>query len=161
MKEDPELFIVADDGKNIVGFFMGYLCEKTGFKKLFVSNNFIALALRCLMLVFSGNRTFYNRIVKRISSKKNDFSDENIVPNLYTSDLKGDLLSICVEKSLRGTGVAAGMLLEYENRLKELDKKLCVLSVENTNLGAIRFYEKNGYRVYKKYGESYQYGKVL
>lgn len=161
MKEDPELFIVADDGKNIVGFCMGYVCEKTGFKKHFVSNNFIALALKCLMLVFSGNRIFYNRIVKRVSSKKNDFGDENIVPNLYASNQKGDLLSICVEKSLRGTGVAAEMLLEYENRLKGLDKKLCVLSVENTNLGAIRFYEKNGYRVYKKYGESYQYGKVL
>lgn len=115
MKEDSNLFIVADTGQNIVGFCMGYLCVKTGFKKHFVFNNFIVLAFKVLMLIASGNRIFYNRIVKSISSKKNSFSDETIVPDIYTSNQKGDLLSNCVEKSLRGTEVVAEMLLEYKN----------------------------------------------
>ena len=161
MKENPELFIVADDGCNIVGFCMGYLCEKKGFKKNFVSRNFVALALRTFMLVVSGNRVFYSRIKKSTAPKNDIHSDETIVTDIYNTNQKGDLLSICVETSLRGTGVAAEMLSEYEKRLKLLDRKLCLLSVENKNVGAIRFYEKNGYRVYKKYGESYQYGKVL
>lgn len=161
MKENPELFIVADDGRDIVGFCMGYLCEKRGFKKNYVSHNFIALALRCVVLAVSGNRVFYKRIAKKVSSKNDKLGDEIIVADTYDSVQKGDLLSICVEGSLRGTGIAAEMLLEYENRLKQLDRRLCVLSVENSNSQAIRFYEKNGYRIYKKYGESYQYGKVL
>ena len=161
MKEDPELFVVADNGDDIVGFCMGYLCNKSGFKKNYVSNNIFALALRCVVLAISGNRVFYKRISQKFSTKNNANDDEIIVADAYDPAQKGDLLSICLDSSLRGTGIAKEMLSEYEDRLRHLDRKLCLLSVENNNSQAIRFYEKNGYIVYKKYGESLQYGKAL
>ena len=157
MIENPELFIVAEDDQEIVVCCMGYLCENNEFRKKFISHNFISLAFRTALLVISENRVFY----KRASQNKKSKDHIIIIDETHTPQEKGDLLSIFVQDSQRGTGVANNLLLEYENRLKQLNRNFCVLSVENTNLCAINFYKKNGYIMYKKYGESLQYGKIL
>lgn len=52
---------------------------------------------------------------------------------------------IAVDASLRGSGVGAALLAEFESRTASVGRDFCLL-VSDFNLGAQAFYERHGYR---------------
>ena len=66
---------------------------------------------------------------------------------------RGDLLSVCVHPSFRGKGYAQGMMERYLAVMKEHGRKVCLLSVKTEKLRARRYYERNGFELYRMRGE--------
>ena len=162
MSKAPELFFVAENESNdIIGFCMGYYMEENNFQSDFLKHNLVRIIMRFLVLLVSGNKIAWKKFFSFL--RKNESDVKVIRSELDDIPLtkKGDLLSICVLPDCRGSGVANQLIHEYERALFDNGRSVCMLSVESDNARGIRFYEKNGYMVYKKYGESYQYGKVL
>lgn len=149
MKKNPDLFIVGVENKKIVGFCMGYICEYNDFFRLFVKHNLVRVGFRVLLLLFTGNKLMYVKI-KKIFSKKEVLTVVDEKSDRVPLDERGDLLSLCVIDEYRGTGLAQKMIEKYEEILKKKECKICILSVASNNSRAIKFYEKNGYRIYRK-----------
>lgn len=70
----PDLFIVAKNQDEIIGYAMGYLCGEQNTTKLFLKTHFFALFLRTLF----GLITFDRRVWKRFFRKPTRviFSDD-------------------------------------------------------------------------------------
>jgi len=69
------------------------------------------------------------------------------------NNYRGDLLSVCVLPESRGKGYAQGMMEAYLAVMKANGRKLCLLSVKTCNLRARRYYERNGFEIYRTRGE--------
>lgn len=83
-------------------------------------------------------------------------SDWTIVNDKYEHILnnqRGDLLSVCVIPEVRGKGYAQSMMEAYLAAMKKHGRKLCLLSVRTDNLRARRYYERNGFEIYRTRGE--------
>ncbi len=154
MKDNPELFLVAEDEqKQIIGFCMGYYRSKTDHMKLFYKHNAIPIALQMLFLLLSFNKQAWLKI-RQIAKKEAQFkrTDDRVKIDPRTA---GDLLSICVLPEYRGMGVAQKLLENYEAVLTDRNMELCLLAVSVENGRGIRFYERNGYIPYmEKLGQA-------
>jgi len=71
------------------------------------------------------------------------------------------LLSICVSKKAKGTGVSKSLIEEFENRLLGKGYTRYTLTVYKNNSRAINFYNKIGMTVYKETESEYGYFKDL
>lgn len=161
LKDNPELFLVAvNKHDEIIGFCMGYYCEKNNHQRMFLKNNFKDIFLRMAWLLISGNRLAWRKMMTflkkdRIVLLNNSFSD-------ITNEQRGDLLSICVLPEYRGKKVANALIEHYENILRQKGRKLCLLTVENENERGVGFYKKNGYIQYQNKGyRETTYCKIL
>lgn len=165
MVDNPELFIVADDENNgIVGFCMGYYMDKNDQISRFMKNNRLLIGIKTLFLLFCGNRQTWNKMISRIKHKPS-VSDWIIVNTKYESygnNQRGDLLSVCVLPDFRGKQYAQEMMDMYLQSLKNKGKKICLLSVKQDNARAIKYYERNGFELYRTRGtEGYTFIKLL
>ena len=165
MKDNPELFVVADDEeKGIVGFCMGYYMDKDDQMQNFLHNNRIKVIWKTMLLMLAGNKPTWNKVLARFKHRPS-VSDWVIVNDKYEQILnsqRGDLLSVCVLPDCRGKGYAQDMMEKFWAAMKERGRRLCLLSVETNNLRARRYYERNGFELYRKRGgEGLTYMKLL
>lgn len=156
IKDNPELFVVAKDEKHgIVGFCMGYYMDKDDQMQNFLRNNRLRVMWKTLLLMLSGNRPTWKKMFSRFKHKPS-VSDWTIVNYKYEHILnnqRGDLLSVCVLPDFRGKGYAQCMMERYLAVMKEHGRKLCLLSVKTDNMRARRYYERNGFELYRTRGE--------
>ena len=164
IKDVPELFFVAEDEtlpppERVIGFCMGYYLEKNEYMKNFLFHNFFIIALRMGILLFSGSKEAWKKILGRFR-KKDFFSVVNNITVLAKE--AGDLLSICVLENYRGCGVAQQLIEKFEDKLREKNRKICLLTVATNNCRGIHFYEKNMFVPYKEVaGVARTYAKIL
>lgn len=156
LKDNPELFWVADDEeKGIVGFCMGYYMDKDDQMQNFVKHNRFKVLWKTFLLMLSGNKQTWNKMLARFKHKPS-LSDWTIVNDKYENILnnqRGDLLSVCVIPEGRGKGYAQSMMEAYLAAMNTHGRKLCLLSVKTDNLRARRYYERNGFEIYRTRGE--------
>lgn len=144
----PELFLVCvDSSGKVVGFCMGYYMERNESTKNFLKHNCFAVGIATVVGMIIGDR----RVWKKLLSSPKPSSFEILDHSFDDVPLKrrGDLLSICVLPEYRGKGYAQSMMLAYLDILKEHNRSLCMLSVSRKNARGIRFYEKNGFVLYR------------
>ena len=152
IETNSELFLVAEDKNNeIVGFCMGYYCERNDYQKRFLRNNTTAIIGRMIYLLLSGNRTAWNKIISLFHREKNELIEKRYenIPN----DKRGDLLSICVLPEYRGKRISQELIESYEKVLIQNGRVMCLLTVRNKNERGIGFYKKNGYSKYMYKGK--------
>lgn len=156
LKDNPELFWVADDEEiGIVGFCMGYYMDKDDQMQNFVKHNRFKVLWKTFLLMLSGNKQTWNKMLARFKHKPS-LSDWTIVNDKYENILnnqRGDLLSVCVIPEGRGKGYAQSIMESYLDAMKTHGRKLCLLSVKTDNLRARRYYERNGFEIYRTRGE--------
>ena len=165
MNDNPELFIVAEDEeKGIVGFCMGYYIDKDDQVSRFMKQNRFRICLKTLILLILGNKQTWLKLISRIKHKPtiSDWSIINTKYEDYGNDLRGDLLSVCVLPDYRGKKYAQGMMDAYLKSLKAHGRKICLLSVKQNNERAIKYYQRNGFELYRTRGtEGYTFIKLL
>jgi ribosomal protein S18 acetylase RimI-like enzyme len=101
------------------------------------------------------NKPTWDKILSRLKHKPN-VSDWTIINEKYEDILnnaRGDLLSVCVLPEYRGKGYAQGMIESFLEAMRCHGQKLCLLSVKTDNVRARRYYERNGFELYRKRGE--------
>lgn len=165
MNDNPELFVVAEDGDHeIVGFCMGYYMDKDDQMSNFLYKNRIKVVIKSVLLLLTGNKHAWNKITARIKHRPS-VEDWTIVNNKYehiTNAERGDLLSVCVLPDYRGKRYAQEMMEQYLKHMKYAGKKLCLLSVRQENARAIKYYKRNGFELYRTRGtEGYTFMKLL
>lgn len=155
-EDNPELFVVAEDSNyGIVGYCMGYYMDKDYQMKNFIKHNRFELLYKTCILLLKGNRAAWMKVLARLNRNTDD-NVWRIVDNRYETlgnDLRGDLLSICVLPDFRGKGYAQELITSYLTKMRLSGRKLCLLSVRTDNVRARRFYEKNGFELYRTRGK--------
>jgi ribosomal protein S18 acetylase RimI-like enzyme len=148
ISEIPELFLLSVDEKNsLYGFCMGYYMEKDHYMKSFLKHNMLAVGLMMCFRLVTGDRRAWKKL------KKNSMPEWKVLNHEYDdipNNERGDLLSICVLSDYRGCGIANDLIAAYQEVLKNRNRKLCMLSVAVDNARGIRFYEKNGFKLYRE-----------
>ena len=165
LTDNPELFVVAEDENNgIVGFCMGYYMDKDDQIQNFMRNNRVKILKKTILLMLAGNKQTWKKMISRFKHKP-VVSDWTIINDKYEHILnneRGDLLSVCVLPEFRGKGYAQGMMDLYLSEMKKAGRKLCLLSVKQDNERARRYYERNGFELYRTRGkEGFTYMKLL
>ena len=165
MKDYSELFVVAgDEEKGIVGFCMGYYMDKDDQMQNFLHNNRIKVIWKTMLLMLAGNKPTWNKVLARFKHRPSvsDWVIVNDKCEQMLNNQRGDLLSVCVLPDCRGKGYAQDMMEKFLAAMKERGRRLCLLSVETNNLRARRYYERNGFELYRKRGgEGLTYMKLL
>ncbi len=155
LNDCPELFFVAEINGNIVGYCMGYFMDNDKQMYNFVKENYWNLIFKSLLLLISGNKPTWKKIISRFDKNSRekwmivDPSNEHISINE-----RGDLLSICILPEYMGKGFSKELMDQFLKSMKKQGKKLCLLSVLSNNKRAIAFYEKNGFVLYRTRGET-------
>lgn len=156
MDDNPELFLVAEDPqKGVVGFCMGYYMDKEEQMQNFMRHNKLMVIWKTGLLLLFGNKQTWNKVFGRLKHKPS-IDDWIIVNDKYEAiqnNERGDLLSVCVLPDYRGKGYAQEMMEQYLTVMKDRGKKLCLLSVKTDNIRARRYYERNGFELYRTRGD--------
>lgn len=165
MDDNPELFVVADDDeKGIVGFCVGYYMDKDDQVSRFMSDNKMLIGIKTIVLLLTGNKQTWRKMFARLKHKPSvsDWTIVNDKYECYGNNQRGDLLSVCVLPEFRGKQHAQGMMELYLKQMKDHGRKICLLSVKQDNARAIKYYERNGFELYRTRGnEGYTYMKLL
>lgn len=152
----PDLFLVALDNNQIIGFAMGYPFQGGNQTRRFIHKHFFLFSLRFLFLLFIR---FDKRAWGKVFSKKEKYFSYEYPP--FDCLRTGDLLSICLGKNYRGSGLAKEMLDKFIAQLSKRDFNFCVLSTNNDNFSAQKFYEKNGFVLGAKTSKAFHYYKHI
>ena len=149
----PELFVVAvDESDKVVGFCMGYYLDKAGQQSKYIHNNRLRVLSRIGWLMLKGDKLVWRKFKMRYRKPQFEILDHSI-DNMPKSDI-GDLLSICMIPEFRGKGYAQNMIAEFLTRMKAQGRLICLLSLGVSNARAKRFYERNGFTLYRKIGST-------
>lgn len=159
MRENPELFLVGIDKDRVIGFCMGYLMENGSFMRKFVKHNIIRVVFKCAELLITGNKQIKQKFSN--SRKKENWTIINEDIQSYSDDEMGDLLSICVLPEYRGDGTAQQLIEHYVDVLRLKGRSVCLLTVDPVNKRAVRFYERNLFKTYRRNSTSVTYAKIL
>ena len=136
---EDELFVIARDDNEIVGFCMGYI-RPSHARREFERRNRFLLTLKMFGLCVRLDKQAISRCVKRLKSmieKKHNECNKK----MNSKEKTADILSICVVDKYKGSGVARMLVAEYENLLRENGVCQCTLFVKSDNYRAIHFYE--------------------
>lgn len=158
INDNPELFHVActDDG-SIVGFCMGYYLDNDQQISKFIRNNRRNLIWKTILLLISFNVPTWRKIISRFKVSNHRSSQWRIVNTKFEyicNNKRGDLLSVCVLPEFQGKGYAQRLMDAFLSKMQDIGKELCLLSVETKNLRARKYYERNGFEVYRTRGNS-------
>lgn len=153
--EEKPLFVVAEEGDEVVGFCMGYQSGSKA-KKNFIRKNFIQLASRMIVLCLSFNCLVIKKCFSLFPFKHDNRSISNEVQMP-----SADLLSICVKDPYKGRGVAKNLIDAFESLLLKNGLPDYSLSVYKNNVRAIRFYEKMGFYVIQETADEFKMYKQL
>lgn len=136
--------IVAEIDGKVVGFCVGGISRGAmiGFLRRHKFYLVTKLLSKFYLLL---NKDFLAKFLSALKMfvKKMVFVEENKIEK-RTSDTYG-ILAICVLPEMQGSGVAKELMIESENKAKEMGFLGMHLTVESKNRRAIRFYEKLGY----------------
>ncbi len=156
LNDNPELFLVAENpDKGLIGFCMGYYLDNDHQVHNFIHNNRFRIIGKTIVLLLTGNKPTWAKMLSRLKHKA-VISDWTIVNDKYeeiTNQERGDLLSVCVLPAFRGKGHAQEMMEQFLSVMKSRGRKLCLLSVKTENARARRYYERNGFELYRTRGE--------
>ena len=143
--EDDNLFLIAKENENIIGFCMGYVQGKSDARNSFIRNNRFLLTVKILEKGLQFNKIVINRVYLHVKYyfKALFNSTKNISPKQLV-DAKGDLLSIGVLEQYRGLGVSCQLVRKFEEMLMNKEINTYQLSCYSSNLVAIKFYQKMG-----------------
>lgn len=137
-----DISIIALDGENLAGFILAGENISSGVRN-FTDQNRLWLIFQLLKrpIIFMG------KMAALIQSK---------VSPTKPSQAKFRLLSIAIRPSAQSKGIGARMLAFLETELAQRNIYTYGLSVKQSNIGAIRFYEQNGFTLEKSFlGSSY------
>jgi len=151
----PELFHVAcDEDGRIVGFCMGYYMDNDAQMQRFLHKNRLLIIWKTILLLISANRQAWHKVLSQIKHKPN-ISDWKIINTKYEhikNNKRGDLLSVCVLPEYRGKCYAQQLMESFLAAMANSGKEICLLSVDTNNLPARKYYERNGFEVYRTRG---------
>ena len=157
--ENPNLFLVAENDDNeIIGFVMGMLDESQA-RKNFEKNNKSLLFARLLKMCLRIDGNAWKRVAGRVRSKlsvRKDAISASELPGKF-----GSLLSIAVLPDFSGHGYGQDLVRSYENLLVRYGCEYCRLSVQLSNINAIKLYEKCGYEEYSRSVDGISYKRAL
>jgi len=162
LENTPELFFVAEENNNVVGFANGYYCEWNKYIDEFEKTNKREFYKRIILLLLKGNKQAWKKAFKVIKGK-NKTQTTDPIPDEYPIEQKGDLLSICVLNDFRGKNIATNLINQFELEMKNSSRKIKIitLSVDPNNGRGISFYRKMGYSQYKVGKTTASYYKVI
>lgn len=155
LNDAPELFHVAcDDAGKIIGFCMGYYMDNDMQMHRFLKKHKWKLAWKTTLLLLMGNHPAWHKVISLIRHKPS-VSEWQIINTKYESinnNKRGDLLSVCVLPQYRGKGYAQQLMESFLAAMKHSGREICLLSVDTDNMPARRYYERNGFEVYRTRG---------
>lgn len=141
--EEDHLFVVAEDEEQIIGFCMGNRADSRA-KDRFVRKNLVRLAMRCLGLVLRGDRDILRKAWSYLKSRVLTGPARSEAGEKESAGEVGDLLSICVDETYRGSDTAVRLVEAFEAQLRQAGICSYALSVKTENNRAQVFYEKLG-----------------
>jgi ribosomal protein S18 acetylase RimI-like enzyme len=146
--EASDITILAMGGDNVLGFVISGFSVSAGVKK-FTADNRLWLVVQLL----KRPSILLNKLLGLVQSRLNPSKP---------SSAKFRLLSIATLPGSQSKGVGVAMLKFLEQELLSRDVELYGLSVKNSNIAAIRFYERHGFVKEKSYlGSSYYIKKIV
>lgn len=147
--QSPELFLLAEENDECIGFVMGYYFDRENCLTQFKKKNRLCFFFTTLKLLITFNKPAWKKL-KDFLRFSNSFVTINDSVNCFSKAEMADLLSICVIDPFRGKGTANQLIEEYENVLKDHNIRVCMLTVSTENNRGIAFYEKHGYSICRK-----------
>ena len=156
LENNPTLFIVAES-ETIIGFVNGYRCDEPNITKEFIKKHRISL----IFVIIFRLLTFDKRVYKKIFSKKNKIVNTNDEFKKIPKNNRVDLLSICVLKEFRGSGVAVKLEESFIDNVKKLNRHFVFLCAETSNERGNSFYKKIGYSSAATLDHSIVYAKKI
>lgn len=151
----PELFHIAEEDGKVVGFCMGYYMDNDKQIQQYIYGNRFKILLRSTILLLLGNKKVWSKL--RAYFQRNSSKSEWIIVNhkyeQFGIDQRGDLLSVGVLPEYRGKRYAQNLMNNFLTVMKR-NKKVCLLSVETKNLPARKYYERNGFEIYRTRGDN-------
>ena len=156
--------VAEDEKKQIIGFCMGYYMDREPPMQQFLKHKRLRILWKTILLMLAGNKETWNKMLSRFRHTPS-LSDWKIVNDKYEYILdneRGDLLSVCLLPPYRGKGYSQDLMEAYLDSMKSYGRKLCLLSVKTENMRARRYYERNGFELYRTRGdEGLTYMKLL
>ena len=145
--------MAENEKRDVIGFCMGYYMDNDSQMQDFVKHNKIALLWKSFLLMLAGNKPTWNKMLSYLRHKPsiNDWTIEQY-ENILNNQ-RGDLLSVCVVPDERGKGYAQELMDSFLASLQSHGRLLCLLSVRAGNGRARRYYERNGFELYRTRGE--------
>ena len=150
LKANEGFGYIIKDNKNAYGFITG-VYDSSGLISLFIKKNFNKampiLVLGCIRKPKNIEKMFETVLY----SKKSDVN------------IKAELLSIAIEKSLREKGYGNKLFSCFIRNLKRKGIKIFKITVNRNNITANKFYIKCGcelvgtYKMYGKFSNIYKY----
>ncbi len=162
------LFLVAEDQGEIIGFCMGHMYG-TKAMDIFYKDNAGTLFKRTLLLLIQGHPLAWKKVRDVIKSEWQKFKRKiTKTPEPQITYLSDDiykptasLLSICVLSECRGKGVSVTLFQAYEQLLKKRGVKAFTLATWSGNTRGIAFYYKMGMRLRQHRGTYMQFIKDI
>lgn len=145
LKLNEYAYVAVGDAGEVVGFVIGGQKTKEAINR-YIKRNFIKL-----VGVILCNPSFIVPKMKGLFNRK---------PS-KVSEAKTRLLSIAIADRFKGKGVGAKLIEGFEKGLLEKEVRLYGLSVHKSNIIAVKFYEKIGYRKEFETKEAIYYIKNL
>lgn len=138
--EEAVIVCAFDKEDNMIGFSMGTL-NSNGFHKRLILSNKISFLWRAFLILLTNPKALYR--LKQNLNKKSNPKD--------TGDY-AELLSIGVLPKYKGLGIGKGLLIEFENRVKENGiNKISLTTDFNYNESVINFYKSMKFDVFYEF----------
>lgn len=152
-KDFPELFVVlVNDNGKIVGFSSGSLLDITGHQKRFIRNNRVKVLSRVAWLLLKGDPLAWTRLKERYKKPVYKVMDHSF-KGMPKKEI-GDLVSICVLPEYRGKQYSGELMKRFIQNMRDLGRKVCLVSMHSDNDRAKFFYSKFGFIPYCYIGDS-------
>ena len=153
-KENRFLFHITDQNQ-VIGFCGGFSPQfygdgsSSGMLQFAFKEAIFGIAKKPWLLFNKSIRLYYPFILRNIKKKLKLTQTIAVVPQPtnYVFKQTVGLVVIGVHPNFRGKGVFEKLMIEFENRAKQLQIKDCILSVRTENLRAIAAYKKMGWFV--------------
>lgn len=138
-RENPFPMVATDSSGQVLGFVVGNFAKYIGqARKSFLANNYVAIAASALLSPLA--------LLKKISDRLSIFLSRES----FTSQARMRLISIAVAPASQHKAVGKLLLEAFEDNLKQEGVVFYGLSVKENNFSAVRFYQKNGFRVERR-----------
>lgn len=144
---EPDVAFIVTNDNEPCGYIVGTKDSQKFFEKC--ESDWLPILRNRYPLSSESNNLHDTRIIKRIHEGhfvKKEFMD-------YPAHLHINLLP-----ETQGQGIGRKIMEIFINNLKEFKVPALHLEVGKTNTGAIKFYERVGFQIIKKYDHSIAYG---
>jgi ribosomal protein S18 acetylase RimI-like enzyme len=151
--DSNQIFLVAEEDNKIVGFVVGgdikVIKERLN---LFIKRNVLYYSLEILVRPNTWSKSIEK--IKRMFIKQPEgyYNLDDYEP--YT------LLSIATALEAQGKGVGSGLIKAFDNEISKIGNHYH-LAVMESNISAIKFYEKNGFEIANKLPDELQMMKYI